>query len=893
MSGHRSFLFLPFASLIVVAAALAEAPTLSNVTFLPGDETITLAAGMQHSPEIAAGDETYLAVWVDDRTAITRIANLSGGPAFDHHIGSMWDLYAARIDALGNLIDETPIIVAQQIQNQGLPEVAWNGENWLVMWTGQTGLQCCPDENRYAARVSPDGAVLDTPPITLATGNAANALWPGVVGSDGANWLAVWTVGNQVIGRRIAPDGTVLDPNGVVLHTGGYPGDFDIVTGVGGGYLLLWSSGGQTSGGAVMGRRLASDLTPIGGAFACNLYSPSVGLNCRVATNGTDYFMTWWEDRYYGWSQLVGARVSGAGAVLDPGGLPLTDAYGYTNYEPAVEWDGENWVVVYDKSAFPPIDLFATRITPEGVVLDYEANAIPVSTAPDRQFQAAIARLPGATESVMLWRDGRYSGAGTGDICAATFSSDGTVGPEVPVSLGTPRQTLARLTSNGAGSLVTFRSETGLDSRVMAQRLDANGVPIDDAPVEVASGNLNIRNPAAAWNGSEYLVVWEGPGDQVLGRRLAADLSFLDPSPVLLMPGNTPDVAARAGTFLVVATYEDPHEIRKIYSVRMRGSDGELLDATPVVVGFSFSIVPRASAFADRWIVTWQRHPTHDNPNSTVYANFVDENGAPGSPFVVDSGGKQPAVTVGGDQAMFVLVDRNGPTVEDLDILARRMLPNGTFLDAAAFYVSTAVNAQFDPVIAWTGTEYVTAFGDFRLDPQYTSKRGDLYGARVANDGTVIDPTGFAISNLEIPEMFAAASGIAGQITLGGSVFHDSPGYLSYRIGVRNDASATTDAPLVSVAPSAYRFEGARPNPFRASTSLTFDVPRAGRVQLSIYDATGRRVRTLADEEFASGRQHVIWDGADADGRRAGAGVYFVRMEAGSFQEARRIVLLR
>lgn len=888
----RAFPLAGLAASVWLGTASAQAPSLTPLQLLPGDAVLAPAAGKQLNPEIAPGNGEYLLVWVDDRAALTDVATFSGGPWFDHHIGTLWDIYAVRLDAQGNPLDPTPIIVTQAIQNQGLPAVAWNGTDWLVVWSGQVGFQCCPTENRYAARVSAQGEVLDATPIELATGTFANGLWPAAVGSDGNNWVVVWTTnGNQVTAMRVAPDGTVLDPSGVVLYTGGSPGDYD-VTFAGSQYFLVWSSGGMTSGGTILGLRLATDLTAIGAAFPVNLYSPSVGLNCRVATSGTGFFVSWWEDRYYGWSQLAGARVSSTGNVLDPNGVFLTAAYGYTNYEPAVDWDGSDFVVAYNRDAFPPVDMFAGRVTPTGTVLDYDANAISVSAAPNTQSEAAIGRLSGVPGSLVAWRDFRYSGTGLGDLFAAPLATDGTVGAEQPVALGAPRQTDLRLAPNGAGHLAVFLSETGIGSRVLAQRVDASGVAIDPEPVEVATGGSEIVDPSAAWDGSEYLVVWgDSQANFVYGRRLAADLTPLDAAPLALLAGNTPDVAAVGGTFLVVSSFESPPQIRDIYSVRVRGSDGAVLDASPPVVGASYSLVPRVAAFADRWAVVWESHPTHDDPASSVRANLVGTDGVPGTSFSVSSTGQLPALDVGSAEALICWQQQTGSTVEDLDVLARRMLSDGSFADAVPFAVTSAANAQFDVAVAWTGSEFVTAFGDFRNDPQYASKPGDIYGARVAVDGTVLDPQGFPVAVDAPPEMLPEVAGEGGSFLVGGAIFRPESGLTSYRIGLRYSGSVPTDAPAVAEASTLEL--ATRPNPFAGQTRVSFRIPAAGPVRLAIHDVRGRLVRILVDGERAPGAQDVTWDGTDESGRRVAAGVYFARLEAQGLRSVRSVTLLR
>lgn len=68
------------------------------------------------------------------------------------------------------------------------------------------------------------------------------------------------------------------------------------------------------------------------------------------------------------------------------------------------------------------------------------------------------------------------------------------------------------------------------------------------------------------------------------------------------------------------------------------------------------------------------------------------------------------------------------------------------------------------------------------------------------------------------------------------------------------------------------------PNPCRNGTRISFSLADAGNVQLTLMDAAGRRVRTLASGTMAAGRQSVPWDGRMEDGARAAAGVYFVRL---------------
>jgi hypothetical protein len=83
------------------------------------------------------------------------------------------------------------------------------------------------------------------------------------------------------------------------------------------------------------------------------------------------------------------------------------------------------------------------------------------------------------------------------------------------------------------------------------------------------------------------------------------------------------------------------------------------------------------------------------------------------------------------------------------------------------------------------------------------------------------------------------------------------------------------------------------PNPTRGTTAVTFALAQAGRVQLGVYDVSGRLVRRLVDAERRAGVEKVVWNGMAESGARLQAGMYFVRLTAPGFRETRRVILLR
>ncbi len=78
------------------------------------------------------------------------------------------------------------------------------------------------------------------------------------------------------------------------------------------------------------------------------------------------------------------------------------------------------------------------------------------------------------------------------------------------------------------------------------------------------------------------------------------------------------------------------------------------------------------------------------------------------------------------------------------------------------------------------------------------------------------------------------------------------------------------------------------PNPFNPTTQIRYALPQAGRVRLTVYNALGQQVARLVDLRQEAGAYSVTWDARDF-----ASGVYYYRLEAGSFREVKKLVLLK
>lgn len=85
-----------------------------------------------------------------------------------------------------------------------------------------------------------------------------------------------------------------------------------------------------------------------------------------------------------------------------------------------------------------------------------------------------------------------------------------------------------------------------------------------------------------------------------------------------------------------------------------------------------------------------------------------------------------------------------------------------------------------------------------------------------------------------------------------------------------------------------------RPNPFNVSTLIPFSLTAPAKVNVVVYDVTGRTVSRLRSSEPYGAGEHVLeWDGTTDLGRKAGTGVYLLRVSAGNITRSERMILLR
>jgi len=97
----------------------------------------------------------------------------------------------------------------------------------------------------------------------------------------------------------------------------------------------------------------------------------------------------------------------------------------------------------------------------------------------------------------------------------------------------------------------------------------------------------------------------------------------------------------------------------------------------------------------------------------------------------------------------------------------------------------------------------------------------------------------------------------------------------------------------LDLSPDVTRLLPGAPNPFRDRLWIGFDIARPGRAELALYDASGRRLRTLFDGWLPPMRRALVWDGRDDQGRPLPSGAYFLRLNAPGREETQRLIRIR
>jgi hypothetical protein len=511
---------------------------------------------------------------------------------------------------------------------------------------------------------------------------------------------------------------------------------------------------------------------------------------------------------------------------------------------------------------------------------------------PTQQFGVALAS--GTTNWLLAWHDSRN---GPKDVYGIRVGTDGEV--EDPqaflISRAAGDQSSPTMAFDGTNFLAVWhewKSTSGYDIRGV--RLDLGGVVLDPAGIAISTGTADEMYPAIDFDGTNFLVTWQddrGGSNDIYGARVTSDGTVLDASgiPISAVTGaqEYPALAFDGSVYLVVwqdkrgSTYD-------IYASRVTAGGTVLNPAGIVISNASRDQAQPAVAFdGANHLVVW-----HDARNvyNDIYGSRVTSGG-----MVLDSSGiaissevlaqECPALAYDGTNYAVTWQDRRDGS--DYEIYLSRVTVDGTVVDSGGVIVSDAADDQLYPAIVFNNRQFLVVWQDIRGSNDY-----DIYGARVDQSGTVLDPSGLTVSSAQHDQVVPALCSTSfGQVLIAYSSFTPPPAFGSYRIwGNYYDLLAGLSG-RGTAAGGAYLSTNF-PNPFTGSTTIRFYMQERGAISLAVYDVEGRLVTTLMDGVSGAGMHELRWDTGTSQDRTVAPGLYFYQLRTRSGSQTRKMIIL-
>ena len=588
----------------------------------PAGIKISGEANEQSYPAVAFDGANFLVVWQDNRNNVDTT-----------------DIYGARVTPSGTVLDSAGLVISQAAQSQYSPAIDFDGTNFLVVW--QDCRRSPDNADIYGARVTPSGTVLE--PQGFAIGYLSGVQGSPTLAFDGVNSLVAWQdVSRQSIyGARVTPQGMVLDSSGIVIANG-TNGAFPALGFDGANFLVAWHEvhGMMPAYCSIWGAR----VTP-GGVLldtAHIVISPAAARTQQspgACFGGANFLVVWQDDRNKpGEPDVYGARVTTDGAVLDTSGLIISQS-ARDQFNPGVGFDGTNFLVVWEDDRGGYTDIYGTRVTPDGTVLD--PDGIIISQAPNWQFDPVIA-FDGAN-FLVVWQDYR-NGDDNPDIYGARVTPGGAVlDPDgTAISNAPNRQFSPALAFDGTNYLVVWQDGRGSSHNIYGTRVTPGGLVLNTDGIVISQSAYAQWHPVLGFDGTNYLAVWEdyrvGGYACIYGARVTTGGAVLDPNGFAVSQAAggqyTPALGFDGANYLVA--WEDHRRSSvwaDVFGARV-SPGGTVLDTAGIAICMASKdqFAPAVAFNGTNFLVVYEDYRSSNNPD--IYGAWVSPEGV-----VSDEGG--------------------------------------------------------------------------------------------------------------------------------------------------------------------------------------------------------------------------------------------------------------
>ncbi|MBZ4371629.1 Ig-like domain-containing protein [Corallococcus sp. AS-1-6] len=481
----------------------------------PNGRVLTSLLGNQSHPDVVARGYGWFVVWEDAR---------SGYP----------DIYGSGVDWDGTPSYRGPVAVSAQGRAEYLPAVASSGGDLLVVWyEAHAG-----GYDVHGARVTTQDVVRDTASILLST--APNDQYTPAVARTGTDYLVVWRDNrageSDIYGVRVTSQGVVLDPSGIPLCTERGEQDNPTVASNGTDWMVAWDDNRYDATHEILYGVRVSTAGVVRSAWSIGTSSWAM-LRPALASDGTDWYVVWEDGRgslsSASWD-IFGAKVTASGTVTPTYGTNLTSGNTGTQLAPDIAFNGTEYLVAwtdYRSYVTNSDDIYATRVSRTGTV--NPVGGFVLSKASGRQVAPAVASA--GSDWFVVWQDGRNTSQ---DIYGTRVSAAGTVLEPSGLAIATTSiaQRNPTVASDGVNYFVAWEEQTTSSNQDIhgAQVSGSTGALIE-APFAIAASPQNEVRPAAASHApSRFLLLYQrtDPAVTSLAERIQARLINLNHAPV-------------------------------------------------------------------------------------------------------------------------------------------------------------------------------------------------------------------------------------------------------------------------------------------------------------------------------------------------------------------------
>ena len=417
------------------------------------------------------------------------------------------DVFGTMIQGNGTVLDPGGLQISAGANTpttvQAAPALAYDGTNFLSVWTdSRSGVG-----DVYGARMSPARVLQDAAGILVST--SSNQQQNASLAYDGTNYLVVWQdlragVTRDIYGTRVTPTGVVLDAAGITINAAANDQTVPVVAYDGTNYLVVWQDARVASNIDIFGQRVSTGGSLVGSEISISGAQTGNQISPAVATDKTNSLVVWSDGRAgAGATDIYGARVTAAGAVLEPTGIPINTQAG-VQASPAVAFDGTSqYLVVWQDVATGAI---------RGAEVDMTGNPTP---AAGFTISSAAALSPGApavacdgASHLVVWQDSR---AANFDIYGRQVVKGATspVGSsDTPISTAANSQVAPAIAFDGTDLFAVWQdARSGTSQDIYGARINTSGVVVDGAGLEIATDVTDERRPRIASDASQHLIV--------------------------------------------------------------------------------------------------------------------------------------------------------------------------------------------------------------------------------------------------------------------------------------------------------------------------------------------------------------------------------------------------